>query len=106
MVEAVQVLRSPAAISMPSLGSRAFVDTTDGDTPNVSMPVRMLSVDTREVTADTPEGARRVDVNFTQLAERIDQGKAPISLASAEQDLQQAIGDLNLAPSEELVHAD
>jgi endonuclease YncB( thermonuclease family) len=79
MIDPVQILWSPAAISMPSLGSRAFVDTTDGDTPNISMPVRMLSVDTPEVTARTPEGATRVDEKLTQLAEWIDQGKAPIT---------------------------
>jgi endonuclease YncB( thermonuclease family) len=84
MVEAVQVLWPPSAISMPSLGARAFVDTTDGDTPNVSMPVRMLSVDTPEVTADTPAGAGRVDAKLKQLAEWIDQGKAPISPRLAE----------------------
>jgi hypothetical protein len=43
----------PAGVSMPTLGDRAFVDVTDEDTPNIRMPVRMLSVDTPEVTART-----------------------------------------------------
>jgi hypothetical protein len=84
MIEAVQVLWSPAGMSMPSLGSRAFVDTTDGDTPNISMPVRMLSVDTPEVTARTADGARSVDAKFVQLAEWIRQRKAPITSGLAE----------------------
>ena len=46
MIEAVQILWSPAGANMPSLGARALVDVTDGDTPNVRMPIRMLSVDT------------------------------------------------------------
>jgi hypothetical protein len=46
---------------MPSLGARPLVDVTDGDTPNLRMPVRMLSVDTPEVTADTAAGAARID---------------------------------------------
>ena len=77
MIEPVQVLWSPAGTSMPSLGDRALVDVTDGDTPNIRMPIRMLSVDTPEVTARTPEGAAAVDEKFAQLAEWIDQGKAP-----------------------------
>jgi endonuclease YncB( thermonuclease family) len=55
------------------------VDVTDGDTPNIRMPIRMLSVDTPEVTARTPARAAAVDQEFAQLAEWIDQGKAPIS---------------------------
>lgn len=84
MIDAVQVLWSPAGATMPSLGSRALVDVTDGDTPNIRMPIRMLSVDTPEVTASTPAGAARVDERFSQLAEWIRQGKAPISPGLAE----------------------
>lgn len=84
MAEAVQILWSPAAIAMPALGSRALVDITDGDTPNVRMPIRMLSVDTPEVTADTPAGAVRVDEKLGQLADWIEQDRAPISAGLAE----------------------
>jgi endonuclease YncB( thermonuclease family) len=79
MIEPVQVLWSPAGISMDPLGARQLVDVTDGDTPNIRMPIRMLSVDTPEVTARTAEGAAAVDEKFAQLAEWIDAGKAPIS---------------------------
>jgi hypothetical protein len=37
MVQAVQVFWSPAGANMPSLGARALVDVTDGDTPNLRM---------------------------------------------------------------------
>ena len=37
MIEPVQVLWSPAGITMPSLGARALVDVTDGDTPNITI---------------------------------------------------------------------
>ena len=83
MIEPVQVLWSAAGTSMPSLGDRALVDVTDGDTPNVRMPIRMLSVDTPEVTARTAVGAKAVDDNFAQLAEWIDEGRAPISAGLA-----------------------
>ena len=49
MVEAVQVFWAPDGASKPSLGSQPLVDVTDGDKPNL----RMLSVDTPEVTART-----------------------------------------------------
>lgn len=83
MIEPVQVLWSPAGITMPSLGARALVDVTDGDTPNIRMPIRMLSVDTPEVTADTPAGAARVDAKFAELAGWIEEGRAPISTGLA-----------------------
>ena len=58
MIEPVQVLWSPAGTSMPSLGDRALVDVTDGDTPNIRTPIRMLSVDTPEVIGRTPRPVR------------------------------------------------
>ena len=84
MIEAVQIFWSPAGASMPSLGARALVDVTDGDTPNLRMPVRMLSVDTPEVTARTEARARHIDQEFTQLAQWIRQSTAPISPQLAE----------------------
>jgi endonuclease YncB( thermonuclease family) len=83
MIEPVQMLWSPAGTSMPSLGDRALVDVTDGDTPNIRMPIRMLSVDTPEVTARTAAGAAAVDEKLAQLAEWIGEGKAPISAGLA-----------------------
>lgn len=76
MIEAVQIFWAPAGANMPSLGARALVDTTDGDTPNLRMPVRMLSVDTPEVTARTADRASDIDQEFKQLAQWIRQGKA------------------------------
>lgn len=78
-MDVVQVLWSPAGVTMPSLGARALIDVTDGDTPNVRMPIRMLSVDTPEVTARSVTRARAIDQEFAQLAEWIKQGLAPIS---------------------------
>lgn len=84
MIEAVQIFWAPEGASMPALGSRALVDVTDGDTPNLRMPVRMLSVDTPEVTAKTAAGAAEVDQEFKQLGQWIRQGKAPIEPGLAE----------------------
>lgn len=79
MIDAVEIFWTPAGVTMSSNETRALVDISDGDTPNIRMPVRMLSVDTPEVTARSDETARRIDTKFAQLAEWIGQGKAPIS---------------------------
>jgi hypothetical protein len=84
MIEAVQILWSPAGANLPALGARALVDVTDGDTPNVRMPIRMLSVDTPEVTARSEARAVEIDQEFGQLAEWIGQQRAPISQPVAE----------------------
>lgn len=84
MIDAVQVFWSPVGETMPSLGARALVDVTDGDTPNIRMPVRMLSVDTPEVTAKTEARAAAIDHEFTNLAQWIRDGTAPIEAPLAE----------------------
>jgi len=84
VIEPVQIFWAPAGASMPALGARALVDVTDGDTPNLRMPVRMLSVDTPEVTARTAQRASVIDQEFKQLGQWIRQGKAPIDAGLAE----------------------
>lgn len=83
-MEPVQIFWAPDGASMPNLGARALVDVTDGDTPNLRMPVRMLSVDTPEVTARTAERAAAVDQDFKQLAAWMGEGRAPIGDGLAE----------------------
>lgn len=84
MFDPVQVLWTPAAASIPNLGARALVDVSDGDTPNIRMPIRMLSVDTPEVTARSDAGAAKVDQKFVELAGWIQDGTAPVSEAFAD----------------------
>lgn len=83
MIEPIEILWQAAGLSMPDLGSRALVDVTDGDTPNIRMPVRMLSVDTPEVTARSDARAAEIDGELTQLAAWIRGDKAPVSKAYA-----------------------
>jgi hypothetical protein len=61
MIDAVEVFWMPAGLTMSSGDTRALVDITDGDTPNIRMPVRMLSVDTPEVTAGSEARASVID---------------------------------------------
>lgn len=84
MIETTQILWTPAGQSLPSLGAKALVDVSDGDTPNIRMPIRMLSIDTPEVTARSSSGAKKIDKKFKRLAKWIKNGKAPVSKAFRE----------------------
>lgn len=79
MLEKTQILWTPAGQNLPSLGVKALVDVSDGDTPNIRMPIRMLSIDTPEVAAKSQGGAIKIDDKFKQLAVWIKNGIAPIS---------------------------
>lgn len=81
MVKTTQILWQTAGQNLPSLGSKALIDISDGDTPNIRMPIRMLSIDTPEVTARSLKGAAKVDKKFKQLAQWMKEGKAPVSEA-------------------------
>jgi endonuclease YncB( thermonuclease family) len=83
VIDALQVLWTPSGDNLPARDSRVLVDITDGDTPNIRMPIRMLSVDTPEVTARSEAGAAKVDEKFTQLVDWIEAGRAPISASLA-----------------------
>jgi endonuclease YncB( thermonuclease family) len=78
-MEKAQILWAPSGTNLPSLGSRSLTDVSDGDTPNIRMPIRMLSIDTPEVTAKSETGAAKVDAKFKQLALWIKSGKAPVT---------------------------
>jgi endonuclease YncB( thermonuclease family) len=77
-MDKTEILWSPAGTTLPSLGSRSLTDVSDGDTPNVRMPIRMLSIDTPEVTARSDTGAAKVDDEFKELANWIKTGKVSL----------------------------
>lgn len=79
MADPISILWTPAGFNMPALGARALVDVSDGDTPNIRMGVRMLSIDTPEVTARSPNGAANVDAKFAELVGWLEDGTAPVS---------------------------
>ena len=55
-----------------------ILDVSDGDTPRISMSVRMLSVDTSEVHYPGTTNPAKNDGALQELAQWISQGKAPI----------------------------
>jgi endonuclease YncB( thermonuclease family) len=80
MAGQLAIFWTPAGITLDSLGSKRLIDLTDGDTPNIRMPIRMLSIDTPETYPDGP----RLDAAFAALVPWIESGRAPIEPALAE----------------------
>ncbi|WP_421870355.1 hypothetical protein [Motiliproteus sp.] len=78
-MDKLEILWTPQGTNLPSLGARALTDISDGDTPNIRMPIRMLSIDTPETTARSAAGAAKIDAQFQQLAGWIQAGQAPVS---------------------------
>lgn len=81
---AIEILWMPAGQELEGFGRLRITDITDGDTPNIRMPVRMLSIDTPERTAQSDAGAARVDDDFEELAQWIAEGRAPLGEALAQ----------------------
>ena len=74
----VSIFWDPQGHEVDSLGSKRYLRATDGDTPYVSMPIRMLSIDTPEVHYPGRSRPSKYDANLAQLAQWIQQGKAPV----------------------------
>ena len=74
----VKIFWDPNGFELDTLGNKNYLKTTDGDTPSVSIPIRMLSIDTPEVHYPDRKPPSTQDNNLAQLAEWIQAGKAPI----------------------------
>jgi endonuclease YncB( thermonuclease family) len=73
----VKIFWDPQGVELNALGDNEYLRATDGDTPFVSMSIRMLSIDTPEVHYPGTQKPSRQDANLKQLAEWIQTGKAP-----------------------------
>lgn len=74
----------PNGIELDMLGSKKYLRATDGDTPYVSISIRMLSIDTPEVHYPGNSKPSRQDEPLAELAGWMEQGKAPIKPDLAE----------------------
>lgn len=74
----VKIFWDPDGFELATLGEKDYLRTTDGDTPYVSMPIRMLSIDAPEVHYPNNKPPSTQDKNLGQLADWIKDGKAPI----------------------------
>ncbi len=75
----VKIFWDPRGFELDSLGKKKYLRATDGDTPYISVPIRMLSIDTPEVHYPGTKKPSKSDDDLMQLAEWIDSGYAPVS---------------------------
>jgi len=75
----VKIFWDPRGFQLDTIGRNTYLRATDGDTPYVSMSIRMLSIDTPEVHYPGRQRPSTHDENLAQLAAWIQAGRAPIS---------------------------
>ncbi len=80
----VKIFWDPEGLAVDSLGTKKFLETSDGDTPYVKMSIRMLTIDTAEVHYPENKKPSKQDTPFFELAQWIKDKKAPISTGLGE----------------------
>ena len=81
----IKIFWTPAGVTLDTIREKRLVDISDGDTPNIRMNVRMLSIDTPEKRA--LRASRNLDpanAAFQELAEWLKTGDAPATDALAQ----------------------
>ena len=74
----VKIFWDPQGLAIDSLGTKEYLRATDGDTPYISLSIRMLSIDTPETHYPGSTRPSRHDADLARLADWIYQGRAPI----------------------------
>ncbi len=74
----VNIFWDPEGREIDHLGTDRFLRVTDGDTPYVSMSIRMLSIDAPEVHYPGNVRPSKHDAKLKELADWIQQDKAPL----------------------------
>jgi endonuclease YncB( thermonuclease family) len=74
----VQIFWDPNGFEVDALGPKELLRITDGDTPFLSLSVRMLSIDTPEVHYPGNQKPANQDETLAQLAEWIKGDQAPL----------------------------
>ncbi len=75
----VKLFWDPAGFELDSLGKKRLNRITDGDTPYVSVSIRMLSIDTLEVHYPGNQDPSKHDAKLKDLADWTQAGKAPVN---------------------------
>jgi endonuclease YncB( thermonuclease family) len=75
----VKIFWDPQGFEVDSLGKKKYLRATDGDTPYISVSIRMLSIDTPEIHYPGNSKPSKQDDNLKDLADWIYRGKAPVS---------------------------
>jgi endonuclease YncB( thermonuclease family) len=74
----VKLFWDPQGMTLDSLGSKKYLRATDGDTPYVSVSIRMLSIDAPETHYPGQSKPSKSDADLAQLAQWMTEGHAPI----------------------------
>ncbi len=74
----VKLFWDPRGFELDSLKRKRLLRITDGDTPYISMSIRMLSIDTPEVHYPGRQNPSKHDARFQELADWLQAGKAPV----------------------------
>ena len=80
----VKIFWDPRGFKIDSLGKKQYLRATDGDTPYVSIAIRMLSIDTPEVHYPDNQKPSKHDEKLAQLADWIQAGRTPVSSSLAQ----------------------
>ena len=80
----VKIFWDPRGLELDALGKKVYLRATDGDTPYVSISIRMLSIDTPEVHYPGNQKPSKHDEKLAQLADWIHAGKAPTNSGLAQ----------------------
>jgi endonuclease YncB( thermonuclease family) len=75
----VQIFWDPQGFALDSLGSNKYLGNTDGDTPSISVSIRMLSIEAPETHYPGRSKPSSQDVPLAQLGQWMIEGRAPIS---------------------------
>jgi endonuclease YncB( thermonuclease family) len=75
----VKIFWDPKGFELDSLGTKKYLRATDGDTPYVSTPIRMLCIDTPEVHYPGNQKPSKHDDKLAQLASWIEEDQAPVN---------------------------
>lgn len=75
----VKFFWDPAGFELDSLGNKSLERITDGDTPYVSISIRMLSIDTPEVHYPGNSDPANHDERLSELAQWLQAGQAPVA---------------------------
>jgi endonuclease YncB( thermonuclease family) len=70
----LHIFWQPRGITLDHIGDKALLEVVDGDTPKISVSIRMLSIDTPETT-DSPAG---IDDRFAALAGWLTEPGSPV----------------------------
>ncbi|MDY6959535.1 MAG: thermonuclease family protein, partial [Halobacteriota archaeon] len=77
--EKVGIFWDPKGFELDSVGKKSYLRATDGDTPYVSVPIRMLSIDTPEIHYPGNQSPSTYDERLKKLSDWIKDGDAPIN---------------------------